>query len=273
MADTHAPSYRSCLFRYYGQLNDFLPRWRRQRAGDYLFTGSVGLRDAIQAQGVPHSEVDLVLVDGVARAFDFRLLGGELISVYPRFRAFDPDPGERAGPPLPVLIRFILDVHLGKLCRHLRLLGFDTLWRNDFEDSYIIDRSLADDRIILTRDLGILKQGRVQHGYYVRSTNPGRQIEEVLEVFNLMDRCDPLSRCIRCNGEVIRVTKAAVEQQLPPGTRRSYDRFYQCRECRQVYWRGAHYVGLMGKLASYLEGAGRLGFGKRPAVPVGDKKY
>ncbi|WP_107851745.1 Mut7-C RNAse domain-containing protein [Oceanimonas marisflavi] len=239
---------RSSQFRFYGQLNDFLPSELRQRTVCYRYSGSPGLRDAIQAQGVPHTEVDLVLVDGVARCFDFNLQGGEQVSVYPRFKAFELQAG-RLGPKPLAVHRFILDVHLGKLCRQLRLLGFDTAYGNDFEDRHIIDRSLAERRIILTRDLGILKQARVQYGYFVRATAPNRQIGEVLQAFELKERCRPLSRCIKCNGEVERVAKSRVESRLPDGTRRSYELFYQCRACGQIYWRGAHYARLMEKLA------------------------
>ncbi|MDP5291115.1 Mut7-C RNAse domain-containing protein [Oceanimonas sp. CHS3-5] len=239
---------RSSQFRFYGQLNDFLPPALRQRTVCYRYSGSPGLRDAIQSQGVPHTEVELVLVDGVALGFDFNLSGGERVSVYPRFKAFELQAG-RLGPAPLTVPRFILDVHLGKLCRYLRLLGFDTAYGNDFEDSHIIDRSLAERRIILTRDLGILKQVRVQYGYFIRATDPDCQIEEVLQAFELMARCRPLSRCINCNGEVEQVAKSQVASRLPDGTRRSYQLFYQCRTCGQVYWRGAHYARLMQKLA------------------------
>jgi uncharacterized protein with PIN domain len=103
--------------------------------------------------------------------------------------------------------------------------------------------------MILTRDLGILKQRRVRHGYFVRATDPDRQIEELLRIFNLLHCCRPLSRCIKCNGKLQRVIKEAVSDRLSPGTRRSYQHFYQCHDCLQLYWRGAHFSGLMEKLA------------------------
>ena len=252
MADPHAPRRRCCEFRFYGPLNDFLPApWRQQRL-PYHFSGSPGLRDSVQAQGVPHCEVALTLVDGEPRPPEHRLLGDERVSVYPRFHRLAPLPEPQWRPPLPDPPRFILDVHLGSLSRHLRLLGFDSRWGNDFEDPFIIDQALAEERIILTRDLGILKQGRVRHGYFVRHTDPERQIAEVVDTFDLTPRLDPLSRCINCNGELERVEKSQVLAELPEGTRRCYDTFFRCRRCGQVYWRGAHYGGLMKKLALRL---------------------
>ena len=250
----HAARVHHSLFRFYGPLNDFLPYQRRQHSIDYSFSGSPGLRDAIQAQGVPHTEVDMVLVDSVPQRFGFHLCGGEQVSVYPRFHSLVIDKDCRLGSEPLKVPRFILDVHLGKLCRHLRLLGFDTAYGNDYEDRYIIDRGLAEQRIILTRDLGILKHGCVAHGYYVRSTDANQQIEEVLQHFKLQQCCQPLSRCIKCNGGLEQVRKSAVLSQIPEGTCRSYELFYQCQNCQQIYWRGAHYVGLMEKLAR-IEGA------------------
>ncbi|WP_207061693.1 Mut7-C RNAse domain-containing protein [Motiliproteus sp. SC1-56] len=244
----HERPPREARFRFYGALNDFLPGQRRQGPAPYRFGGPVGLRDSIQAQGVPHPEVSLVLVDSHPRPPTFRLHGGERISVYPRLQHLLPDQADRWDTPLPSPRRFILDVHLGKLCRELRLLGFDCFWSNDLDDPVIIDLALAQGRIILTRDLGILKQARVSWGYFVRHTDPTDQVGEVADALGLGGQYRPLSRCINCNGLVAKVNRADVEKELPPGTRRSYDTFYRCDDCRQVYWRGAHYAGLMGKL-------------------------
>ncbi len=248
----HAPVIRSSHFRFYGPLNDFLPMALRQRSCAFQFSGQPTLRDAIQAQGVPHTEVDLILVDGQRRSFEDHLSGYERISVFPKFRTLSLPQGDRLGPPPLTEPRFILDVHLGKLCRHLRLLGFDTHYRNDFEDAYIIDCAVREQRMILTRDLGILKQKRVQYGYFVRATDPPQQINEVLQALDLAERCSPLTRCINCNGVLARVSKQRVIDQIPAGTQRSYDLFYQCRRCQQVYWRGAHYLGLVSKLARHI---------------------
>ncbi|MEH6471793.1 MAG: Mut7-C RNAse domain-containing protein [Halopseudomonas sp.] len=249
MTDDHRPLIHRSEFRFYGQLNDFLPAARRQRCFSFGYSRTPSVRDTIQAQGVPHPEVKLILVDGCSVPFDRCLNGGERVSVYPHFLAAAFAGADKLGAPALPSPRFILDVHLGKLCRQLRLLGFDTIYGNDFEDSYIIDRAQDEQRTILTRDLGILKQGRVRHGYFVRSTDPNQQVEELLHIFDLPRHYRPLSRCIRCNGGLRSVTKDAIKHLLPAGTRRSYNKFYQCQLCRQVYWSGAHYSGLMEKLS------------------------
>lgn len=251
MTVDHRPVQHQCQFRFYGQLNDFLNRERRHRCFDYCFTRSPALIDAIQALGIPHPEVKRIQADGNSADFNQLLHGGERISVYPHFLTPDFADANQLGASSLSEPRFILDVHLGTLSRHLRLLGFDSVYGNDFEDSYIIDRALAEQRLILTRDLGILKQLRVKHGYFVRSSDPSRQIEELLELVDLAHQCRPLSRCINCNGLLAKVDKEKIARQLPAATRDNYQQFFQCRDCQQLYWRGSHYAGLMAKLAQH----------------------
>ncbi|RDE18472.1 hypothetical protein DV711_17645 [Motiliproteus coralliicola] len=253
MPDSHAPHLHSCQFRFYGGLNDFLPAEKRYQASAFRFSGTPGLRDSIQAQRVPHVEVALVLVNGQPQSAEYQLQPEDQIAVYPRFQHLQPESSKQWHPPPPEPPRFILDVHLGKLCRHLRMLGFDTRWGNDYEDPFIIDTALAEQRIVLTRDLGILKQARLPWGYFVRAIEPTRQITEITDYFTLADFWQPLTRCINCNGMLARVSKDDILEQLPPGTRRSYDNFYQCHDCRQLFWRGAHYIGLMAKLSGLQE--------------------
>ncbi|WP_421866931.1 Mut7-C RNAse domain-containing protein [Motiliproteus sp.] len=232
MPNSHAPLRHHCQFRFYSGLNDFLPAEKKHRTLAFRFSGTPGLRDSIQAQRVPHVEVAFVLVNGQPQPAEYQLQPGDRIAVYPRFQRLIPESSKQWHPALPKPLRFILDVHLGKLCRHLRLLGFDTRWGNDYEDPFIIDTAVSEQRIVLTRDLGILKQARLPWGYFVRATDPTRQITEVADYFTLNEAWLPLSRCINCNGELDRVRKNDILEQLPPGTRRSYDKFYQCHDCR-----------------------------------------
>ena len=172
-------------FRFYEELNDFLAPVLRKRAFSYAFNGTPSVKDAIEAIGVPHTEVDLVLVDGKSVDFTRRLAGGERVAVYPVFERLDISPVTRLrARPLRVT-RFVLDVHLGKLARYLRLLGFDTCYRNDYDDDAIIGLARGESRIILTRDKGLLKHGAVTHGYWVRATVPRQQLAEIVRVFDL----------------------------------------------------------------------------------------
>ena len=178
--DPHAVPLHRAEFRFYEELNDFLPAARRRRAFEWAFRGTPSVKDTIEAIGVPHTEVDLVIVDGRSVGFGEKLYGGERVAVYPVFEAIDISPLVRLRPAPLRVTRFVADVHLGTLARHLRLLGFDTVWRNDLEDDTIISLATEERRIILTRDKGILKDGRVTHGYWLRATEPLAQVEEVV---------------------------------------------------------------------------------------------
>jgi uncharacterized protein with PIN domain len=140
--------------------------------------------------------------------------------------------------------RFVLDTHLGKLARLLRLVGFDVLYRNDFEDTEIVDLSVDQRRIVLTRDRGILKHRRLTHGYCVRSSQPMEQVREVVARFDLSGHLAPFTRCTICNGAIRVVPKSEVEHRLPPRTRQDQDEFRYCAGCDRVYWKGSHYTRL-----------------------------
>jgi len=167
------------------------------------------VKDTIEALGVPHTEVDLILVNGESVDFAYLLQNGDKISVYPVFETIDIRPQ-----PLRE-IRFVLDVHLGKLANHLRMFGFDTWYRNDYEDAQLAEISCHEKRILLTRDMGLLKRSMVTHGYFLRETNPKRQLREVLRRFDLFKVIAPFERCISCNGLVHPVDKGEISEQVP----------------------------------------------------------
>jgi uncharacterized protein with PIN domain len=241
MSAPHESPTLAAELRFYEELNDFLPPALRKRSFAYAFTGTPSVKDVIEAIGVPHAEVDLVLVDGASVDFARRLVGGERVAVYPVFERFDIAPITRLRPRGLRQTRFILDVHLGKLARHLRLLGFDALYRNDYDDPTIVKLAREDKRIILTRDKGLLKRRAVTHGYWLRETEPRRQTDEVLRAFDLRRSVRPLTRCLACNGELQKIAKAAVTDRLPPRVRDGFDDFAGCRACGRVYWPGSHY--------------------------------
>lgn len=231
---------KRAVFRFYEELNDFLPPEQKRRDSDYSFLVSPSVKDAIEAQGVPHTEVDLVLANGVSVDFSYRLRDGDRIAVYPVFEALDIGPVTRLRAAPLREVRFILDVHLGKLARYLRICGFDTLYRNDYADPEIVRLSLSEHRAILTRDIGILRTGSVTHGYWIRSQHIEEQLREVLWRFDLKDRVRLFTRCAVCNGALEDVPKREVEESLPPLVRLVYDEFRRCSGCGRVYWRGSH---------------------------------
>lgn len=239
-----APTAASAEFRFYEELNDFLPpEWRRASFA-YSVAGTRSVKDAIEAIGVPHTEVDLILVDGQSVGFDRVLCGGERVAVYPVFERLDIAPLQHLRPRPLREPRFVLDTHLGKLARHLRMAGFDCLYRNDYTDGELITVALAERRIILTRDKGLLKQRLVTHGYFVRQTQSEQQLLEVVRAFQLETGLRPFTRCRECNAELRDVPKANVLARLPEMVRGAYDRFQLCPGCGRVYWEGTHYARL-----------------------------
>lgn len=228
-------------FHFHAELNDFLPAARRLGPFVHSFAGRVAIKDMIESLGVPHTEVAAILAGGRAVDFGYLVQDGDQIAVYP---VSTPPTGVVAvalRPPLPPEPCFVLDAHLGQLAAYLRMLGFDTLYRNDYADDQLAQVSSAEGRILLTRDLGLLKRGIVTHGYFVRETNPRRQVAEVLRRYQLAGVIMPLRRCIRCNGVLQPVSKEEIGARLEPKTRAYYDEFSICASCDQIYWKGSHY--------------------------------
>jgi len=242
--DPHATPTSTAEFRFYEELNDFLAAGRRKRTFRHSFTGTPSVKDAIEAIGVPHTEIDLILVDGRSVGFGHRLRGGEHVAVYPVFERLDISPVTRLRPRPLRVSRFILDVHLGTLARYLRLLGFDALWRNDYEDIAIIDIAERERRIILTRDRGLLKHGRVTHGYWLRATDPLEQIEEVVRALDLPEQFHAFTRCLECNGPIRSVSREEAAEAVPPRILARQRELARCEKCGRVYWPGSHQPAL-----------------------------
>ncbi len=237
-------------FRFYGSLNDFLPSLRRQQGFMYLVRGNPSIKDTIEALGVPHPEVELILANGQSVDFDYSLKDGDQFSVYPHFTSLSLGEGQLLRPSR-LSDSFVVDVHLGKLATYLRLLGFDTWYRYDCDDAELAAISDSQQRILLTRDRGLLKRRRVTYGYWVRASEPRQQSREVLQRFALWAKIEPFRRCLKCNGDLVSVELDEVSARLPAKTRQYYDEFFLCQKCQQVYWKGAHYSDLQ-KLVEQL---------------------
>jgi uncharacterized protein with PIN domain len=242
-------------FRFYAELNDFLPPGRRGVAFLHEFHGRPSVKDAVESLGVPHTEVDLLLADGESVDLSWRVRDGARVSVYPVFEAIDIAPLARVRPAPLREVRLVLDGHLGRLARHLRMLGFDALWRSDAGDEELARAAAAERRILLTRDQGLLKRRIVTHGLWVRATDPRRQLAEVVERLDLRRAFAPFRRCLRCNDLLEAVAKEEVEGELPPSVRRRHDAFRRCPSCRRVYWAGSHHARMQRLVAELEEGA------------------
>jgi uncharacterized protein with PIN domain/S-formylglutathione hydrolase FrmB len=230
--------------RFYAELRDFLAPEHRSGRISHAVDGPRSVKDVIESYGVPHPEVEVILVDGRSVDFSYRPAPGDHISVYPVFESFDVSPMVRLRPEPLRRTRFVLDGHLGKLARRLRLLGLDCAYATDPTDDELVALAVDEQRIVLTRDRFLLKRKAVTHGYYLRSDEPRRQVREVVRRFQLSGSIKPFTRCVACNGVLAAVDKADIEHRLPPKTRLHYDDFHTCPDCGRDYWRGAHHARL-----------------------------
>jgi uncharacterized protein with PIN domain len=238
--------------RVYGPLNDFIARARRHVAWTHAFEGGASVKDVIEGAGVPHPEIDLIVVNGASVPFEYAVQDGDRIAVYPRFEAIDVGAITRVRAAPPAALRFVLDVHLGTLARYLRLAGLDTAYGRDTSDDELAATAAREGRVLLTRDHGLLKRSIVVRGYFVRATTPYDQFVEVLDRFGPLPLV-PFSRCLSCNVELREVPKSAVDARLPPEVRGAFDEFHACEACGRVYWRGSHWT----RLSQMLEAAVR----------------
>ena len=229
-------------FRFYEELNDFLvPEWRKLTF-EHRFERRASVKDMIESFGVPHTEVELILVNGESVDFSHIVCDGDRISVYPVFERLDIGSLLRLRERPLRNPRFVVDCNLGRLARYLRLLGFDCLYRNDYPDAELARISSSEKRVLLTRDRVLLRRKIITHGCFVRSTEPREQVAEVLSRLDLHSMVAPFTRCARCNGLLEKVAKRDVQHRLQPKTKRYYDAFRRCRDCDQIYWEGSHHA-------------------------------
>jgi uncharacterized protein len=231
-------------FRFYEELNDFLPIAKRKKIFSYAFKDNPSVKDAIEAIGIPHVEVDMILVNSLPVDFSYKLKDADYVSVYPVFESIDvASVTHLREKPLRDL-RFVLDVHLGKLTKYLRLCGFDTYYDKNLKDHEIIDLAISEKRVILTRDKELLKNKKVTHGYWIRSPYPREQLKDVLVRFDLMNQINLFTRCMACNAILKDVTKDEILNRLMPKTRQYFQKFKKCIDCNRIYWNGSHYQSM-----------------------------
>jgi uncharacterized protein with PIN domain len=236
-------------FRFYQELNDFLPRERRRREVTVPCARSATTKHMIEALGVPHTEVELVLVNGEASSFDRLIAQGDRVAVYPKFEAIDISPLLRVRERPLRRLRFVADAHLGGLARFLRMAGFDTLYDNYIDDGEIEELAASEDRVVLTRDRELLKRHTIIHGCYIHAIKPEEQLREVFNRLDLAASARPFSLCLHCNVPLRPAKKDEVLEQLPPAVREQHDEFNTCDSCGRIYWKGSHWKRMTGLLA------------------------
>lgn len=232
-------------FRFYEELNDFLPERRKRVAFDFNFEGNPAVKDIIESLGVPHTEVDLIIVNGKSVAFGYYLKNGDVVSVYPVFENLDISNLTHLREKPLREPKFICDVQLGKLAKHLRMLGFDALYFNRISEKDVIRISNEEKRTILTRNIFLLKNSLVMRGYWIRSQDPHVQIIQVIHFSDLLNRIKPFYRCSECNGLLEPVAKEEIMDKLLPNTKKYFDEFHKCSSCDKIYWKGSHFKKIL----------------------------
>jgi uncharacterized protein len=244
--------------RCYAELNDHLPAGRKHVMFPCFLEGGSSVNILIESLGVPANEVDLVLVNGVSVGPSFVVADGDCVSVYPVFESLDISSVQKIRPKPLRLPRFVLDVHLGKLAAHLRMLGFDTLYRNDYDDDELLKVSHDQQRSLLTKDRLLLQEKSLTRGYHVREKDPRLQLLEVLQRFDLVKSIKPFTRCIECNSTLCPVGKEVIAYRLPTRVEELYDEFRLCQMCDRVYWKGSHWERMQAFIESVVTDAKKM---------------
>lgn len=244
---------KSAHLRFYAELNEFLSPKRRGSTFDYEFWVEPSVKDVIESCGVPHTEVEVVLANSRSVGFEYRVRDGDRISVYPMFEAMDVTPILRLRPEPLRETRFILDTHLGRLARYLRMLGFDTAYRPDATDEELASVSAGERRILLTRDRGLLMRRAVTHGHYVSATAPREQLAEIVARYDLHSAIRPFIRCMRCNGMLEPAGKEQATARVSNSILERHDRFQRCPDCGRLYWEGSHHRRMLEFIEALLE--------------------
>jgi uncharacterized protein len=256
-SDAILKSMTTATFRFHRELNEFLARPQREQAFACVCPVASTTKHMIEALGVPHTEVALILRNGLPDGFDTLVSDADFIDIYPPRmmpRALEIMHPLRAPLRLETL-RFIADAHLGGLAQLLRLAGFDTRYDNHFPDDEIEQLALAEHRVVLTRDRELLKRRSLVHGCYVRTLQPDAQWREVATRLGLAQHVRPFRLCLMCNAPLRRASADEVSDRVPEGVLERHARFVTCDVCRRVFWEGSHWKRMRARIEELMDGA------------------
>ncbi|MFA6472681.1 MAG: Mut7-C RNAse domain-containing protein [Candidatus Latescibacterota bacterium] len=237
-------------FRFYEELNDFLPSEKKKIALIIEFTGNPSIKYFIESLGIPHTEVDLIIINGESVSFAYCVKDGDIISIYPEFESFDLSGVTRLRTTPLRKTKFIADTHLDKLTKYLRLLGFDCSYNKQYTDTEIIQTAEMEKRIILTKVVSLLKNSNISRGYRIRSHYPLEQVREVMRRFDLYTCIKPFPRCKVCN---VILANGKIINDLEPALPKNCSEFCHCTSCKKILWKGFYTAKLLNLIQSILK--------------------
>ena len=231
--------------RFYEELNNYLKTNIRKQ--DLFIEVEKGLPvgKLIESLGPPCSAVDLILVNGNSVGFDYILRDNDRVSVYPVFERFDIASVTRLDQAPLRNLKFICDVHLGRLAKYLRMLGFDTLYKNNYDDNILIRLSNLHNRVLLSRDKELIENKQLLRRYLIRQSEPDEQVIEVVSYFDITNQISSLLRCLECNGIVKAVSKESVKHLIDSYIYKTNNEFTNCTDCKKIFWKGSHYDAMI----------------------------
>ena len=247
-------SFEGVRFIIHGKLKKFLSKSLRKKPIDLVWEEHRSLKDWIESLHIPHTEVGRIIVNNKKSFLNKRLQNKDIVEVFEIEGPYDPRKISQQEEGLLPHIKFIADVHLGKLVRYLRILGLDCYYEAPWDDNILAEKSEKEKRIMLSRDVGLLQRKCIWHGQFLYSDDPIEQAKEILKRYEIYDLCKAMSRCVACNSLMKPIAKEKVEHLLEPGTKKSYEMFFQCESCSKVYWHGAHVKNILKTLKEIVEG-------------------
>ncbi|CAJ0722274.1 MAG: Mut7-C RNAse domain-containing protein [Ralstonia sp.] len=232
---------QTVVLTFDSNLTPLLPQALRGHPVARAWADGATLKHAIEALGVPHTEVGQVLVDGRPMALEAMLPARGYVAV------------SAVEPLLPTApLHFLCDAHLGATARLLRMAGFDTAYDNNYADAAIEALAHEEDWIVLSRDRELLKRRGIRRGAFIRAREPQAQMREIVTRLRLADVAKPFSRCLECNVLLRMLSQEEASASVPPRVRERQRLFSTCDVCRRIYWPGSHWARMNAVLADML---------------------
>ena len=213
----------------------------------YPLERKTSIKHIIESLGVPHTEIGKIVAtekkDKKDKEVDFNYIpvNSQKITVLPIIAPFDVTKPSVLRPEPLQKMRFVVDVNVGKLALLLRMLGLDAEYSPKYLDKDILYFSKEEKRIVLSKDTGLLECKQIVFGRHVRSVYPDDQLIEIIKFFGIEGPFKFFIRCLRCNKKLVPVNKKDILHRLEPKTKKYFDMFKICPQCRRIYWQGSHH--------------------------------